>query len=202
MWPSDDSLAASSAFHRSQGRWAFETVNGNCWNTTAEYLTKTAADFVAVQETTTLEDSIADTEQAARNKGWKTAMSPSILTQAEGKSAGTAICCRTHIGARKPFADECSDKMVRARFQMKHFGAVCKGGIHFGSYYLHCNWEHNRAFNLDLLQCISAMIATLRGPWILGGDWQCTPEEFRSIGWLKIVKAVIYAPEAQHVVTA
>ena len=46
---------------------------------------------------------------------------------------------------------------------MKHLGAVCKGGIHFGSCYLHCNWDHNRTFNLDLLQCMSAMIATLGG---------------------------------------
>ena len=100
--------------------WAFETVNGSCWNTTAEYLTQSKADFVAFQETTTLEDSIADTEQAARNKGWRTAMSPSILTQAEGKSAGTALCCRTHIGVKKSFADGCSDKVVSSRFQMKH----------------------------------------------------------------------------------
>ena len=79
---------------------------------------------------------------------------------------------------------------------MKHLGAVCKGGIHFGSCYLHCNWDHNRTFNLDLLQCISAMVATLRGPWIIGGDWQCTPDELRRTGWLKMVKGVIYAPEA------
>lgn len=115
-WPSDNSLIASSTFHRSQGHWAFETVNGNCWNTTAEYLTQTKVDFVAVQETTTLEDSIADTEQVARNKGWRTAMSPSILTQVEGNFVGTAICCRTHIGARKSFSDECCDKVVSSRF--------------------------------------------------------------------------------------
>ena len=96
-WPSDDSLAATSTFHRSQGHWAFKTVNGSCWKTAAAYLTQTAADFVAVQETTTLEDCIADTEQAARNKGWKVAMSPCILTDAEGKSAGIAICSRTQI---------------------------------------------------------------------------------------------------------
>ena len=83
---------------------------------------------------------------------------------------------------------------------MKHLGAVCKGGVHFGSCYLHCNWEHNRLFNLDLLQHISAMIATLGGPWILGADWQCTPDELRRTGWLKIVKGVIDAPEAPPVV--
>ena len=34
-WPSDDSLAAQSKFHRQAGHWAFETANGSCWNTAA-----------------------------------------------------------------------------------------------------------------------------------------------------------------------
>ena len=80
-----------------------------------------------------MEDSIADTEQAARNKGWKAAISPRILTKAEGKSAGTTVCSRTHFGAKKSYGEECSDNFAQARFQMKHFGAVCKGGILFGS---------------------------------------------------------------------
>ena len=67
VWPSDNSLSASSKFHASQGHCPFETVNGSCWNTAAEYLAKTAADFVAVQEAKILKTSIADTEQAARN---------------------------------------------------------------------------------------------------------------------------------------
>ena len=187
-WPCDASLTAASKFHVSQGQWAFETVNGSCWNTAAEYLAQTAADLVAVQETTIAEDGVPDVEQAARNKGWKTALTPCNVTKAEGMSAGTAVCSRTHIGARRSFDDNCCSKWVRARFQMKHFGAVCKGGIHFGSCYLQCNWEHNRPFNLDLLQSISAVITTLRGPWKLGGDWQCPPDELRSTGWLKTVK--------------
>ena len=60
-WPSYDSLTTSSTFHRAQGHWAFEAVNDSCWDTAAEYLTQSAADFVAVQETTTLEASIAET---------------------------------------------------------------------------------------------------------------------------------------------
>ena len=56
---------------------------------------------------------------------------------------------------------------------MKHFGAVCKGGIHFGSCYLHCNWPKNKKLNLDLLQDVGARLRTLNGPWIIGGDWQC-----------------------------
>ena len=109
-WPSDDSVAVKSTFHVSKGHWAFDAVNGSCWNMAAGYLAQTAADFVAVQET--MEDSIADTEQVARNKGWKAAISSCIFTMAEGRSAGKAVCIRTHLGARKSFAEECIDKLV------------------------------------------------------------------------------------------
>ena len=177
-WPKDDSLAARSSFQSTQGHWAFDTVNGSCWNTAAEYMTISAADFVAIQEAKIPEESITDTEQAARNKGWCTAINPCIITAAEGKSAGTAVCSRTQIGSKNSFADTCNDKLLHARFQMKHFGAVCKGGIHFGSCYLHCNWSQNKKLNLDLLQDIGARLATLRGPWIIGGDWQCPPMIF------------------------
>ena len=27
----------------------------------------------------------------------------------------------------------------------------------------------------------------IRGPWAIGGDWNCTPEELESTGWLKII---------------
>ena len=54
---------------------------------------------------------------------------------------------------------------------MKHFGAACKGGIHFG-----CNWGANRTTNLDLLDAIGARIGTLRGPWIIrfGSNYKAT----------------------------
>ena len=160
-WPSDDSMSAQSTVHVGAGSRAFETINGSCWNTTAEYRTQSAADFAAVQETNILEDSVCDTEQAARNKGWGTVISPCFLSAVDDKSFGTSVCSRTHIGSRNSFADGRIDKAVQARFTMKHFGAVCKGGIHFGSSYLHCNWDQNRTFNVDLLQTIGALLATL-----------------------------------------
>jgi hypothetical protein len=49
---------------------------------------------------------------------------------------------------------------------------------------------------LDLLQTVGALVATLRGPWIIGGDWQCTPDDLKATGWLQTVKGVIHAPAA------
>ena len=111
-WPKDDSLAASSSFHVTQGHWAFDSVNGSCWNTATEYLTLSAADFVAIQETKIPMESITDTEQAARNKGWSTAINPCIVTAAEGKSAGRPYAAGHRLGPRilsrtKAVTDRC-----------------------------------------------------------------------------------------------
>ena len=34
------------------------------------------------------------------------------------------------------------------------------------------------------------------GPWILGGDWNCTPAELGATGWLRKVGGIIHAPQA------
>ena len=36
---------------------------------------------------------------------------------------------------------------------------------------------------------------SLKAPWAVGGDWNCTPEELMQTGWLKIVKGITVAPE-------
>ena len=48
--------------------------------------------------------------------------------------------------------------------------------------------------NLDLLDSIAFTLSGLVGPWCLGGDWNCTPDQLRETGWLKKVKGVIHAP--------
>ena len=48
--------------------------------------------------------------------------------------------------------------------------------------------------NLDLLESIAFTLASLVGPWIIGGCWNCTPDDLRATGWLKKVGGVIWAP--------
>ena len=50
--------------------------------------------------------------------------------------------------------------------------------------------------NLDMLHHIAAITAGLTGPWIIGADWNCTPEELMATGWLKLVGGTIAAPKA------
>ena len=43
---------------------------------------------------------------------------------------------------------------------------------------------------------MAAVLDTIQGPWLIGGDWNCTPDELRKTGWLRLVKGVVCAPKA------
>ena len=53
--------------------------------------------------------------------------------------------------------------------------------------------KHN--FNLDWLQQLAAVIKSFKGLWILGADFNCTPQQLEETGWLKLVGGVIVAPK-------
>ena len=121
--------------HEASGCWAFDTINPNCWGGAVGYTAGTKADFVAAQETKVPEQEVDDKVQAARNAGWKVAIEPCNITTLNGRSAGVAVGCRNNIGARNSVAAKLPSEL-KGRLALKHFGAVCKGGIHFGSCYM------------------------------------------------------------------
>ena len=123
-------------------------------------------------------------EQRARNKGISLALAACTLTEAGGHSAGVGVSARAHIGMSKCCAGSEGDE---PRFVMRKMGAVCRGGIYCGSSYLECKIGIGARRNLDRLQCMAARLAVLDGPWIIGGDWQGTPEQLAATGWLKLV---------------
>ena len=42
---------------------------------------------------------------------------------------------------------------------------------------------------------MAGVTKSLNGPWAVGGDWNCTPEELAQTNWLKIVKGTVVAPQ-------
>ena len=52
--------------------------------------------------------------------------------------------------------------------------------------------------NLLILQEGAAIISQIRGPWILGGDWNLIPQALQSTNWLTMVGGVIVAPYSTH----
>jgi hypothetical protein len=48
--------------------------------------------------------------------------------------------------------------------------------------------------NLALLQVLAAALRTLRGPWIVGGDWNLTPQQLEATNILDVLCAQVAAP--------
>lgn len=171
-------------------------VRCDAWAGAKEYFAKTQSDLVAVQEPREPEVECKDAEQAARKSGWRTVITPCTVTAVDGKSVGVAISGRTRIVMKHSVCLEAWPKLLNGKFILKHLAAVCKGGLHAGSCYLtSCNAGSKDQWNVDTLQLMAGVLNCVKGPWAVGGDWNCTPEELHQAGWLKLVVGVIVVPE-------
>ena len=46
-----------------------------------------------------------------------------------------------------------------------------------------------------ILEEVAAVVQQLRGPWILAGDWNLTPEILASSNFLKMIGGTVVAPD-------
>ena len=65
-----------------------------------------------------------------------------------------------------------------------------------GSAYFHDTIGIDAKPSRDLLETMAFTINSLKGPWILGADWNCTPAELQATNWLQKVRGVVCAPKA------
>ena len=104
--------------------------------------------------------------------------------------------------------------VARTHLQTRHLhtlGEQGKGcifiGIRFqgwqlaiGNVYLESGKGPGSGVNPGLLAQIAVFVRELRIPWIMVGDWNCTPEELASAGFLAMVKGRLVVP-AQETTT-
>ena len=196
QWPDDGSLAAACTRHRAAGVWAIDTVNANAWTGTCAYLRATAADIVVAQEVRLAAEHCAGSEASLLSIGWRAALTPCLHTEAGGKSAGVVVAVRKHVGmaGATPLAGDWPQ--LDGRFDAKRIGAVAHGGITVATCYLHTGIGISAEANLNLLHAIAATLRPCAGNWLLGGDFNCTPDQLRATGWLELVGGSIVAPSA------
>ncbi len=183
--------------HKTAGVWAIDTVNPNAWAGVMGHAKSTAVDVVLAQEIRKRGKNRLDAERQARTAGWRFALSDADLTDAGRLSAGVGIGARSHLGMADSGDIACPASLggAAARYSRKWLGAIARGGVHVGSVYLR-DCEGLSEGNLCILQDIAVDLAALRGPWILGGDWNVTPETLASSGWLALIGGHVVAPSA------
>lgn len=74
-------------------------------------------------------------------------------------------------------------------------GAVMRGGVHVVAACLK-DGDGLGPTNLALLTELAALVADLRGPWLIAGDWNLTPEMLAQSGWLQVVNGRAISPRA------
>ena len=71
-----------------------------------------------------------------------------------------------------------------------------KGGVHLGPIYFYSQVGVEAKCNLDLLETVAFTLCSPTGPWIVGGDWNCTLSQLLATDWFQKVGGVITAPTA------
>ncbi len=184
-----DEIRCGDRWHARRGLWAFDTFNSNAWSSGLAHLKRTAADFVTLLGTRTRRggDSKA-AEDSARSNKWTLAVQPAVVTPANACSGGTAVGARSHVGMAPPSCPTPpGEEGPEARFSVQHIGAVLGGGLYLASTWLYPAVGARAKGKLDLLHRAAGVLRSLRGPWVISGDWNIPPADLVASGWLNLV---------------
>ena len=105
-----------------------------------------------------------------------------------------AVGAKAHIGMKESILQSLPRDAATTRLDFKWMGAAVKGGFHLGSMYLVSRIGVEAKENKDILDAAAARVKLLVGPWAIGCDGNCTPEQLAKTGWLKLVGATIFRP--------
>ncbi len=168
------------------------TANVTSWRSLTRLIRRVSADVVLVQEHKVTKGRLAERVAWLRRRGWNALMAAAEPGPNGGPSAGTAVIARSHVGMSMPLVGGetiVGARAVAARLEppgCRPFTAIAA--------YLHHGEGLGRA-NLELLRDVGAFV-TAQGreeQFILGADFQVTPEELSTTAFAQEVSGVIMA---------
>ena len=139
-----DKCMASMRPRRKRRSDGLEVVsfNGSCWPSARDFLERTTAHVVCIQETKVDGDTKAAAERWCIKHHWKPFISSCHRTQAGATSAGVGVLVRSHIGAvplHGPGGPQPEEgTIVKGWAIAVQVECGMRGGITVGSVYLEC----------------------------------------------------------------
>ena len=123
----------------------------------------------------------ADLQHAAKKLNWSLQGAEAVLGKGHSGCGGAAISTKRHIGLAAPdgrISCDLSPPASPGKLAAAWIDGVLRGGLLLISVYMWCI-EGATERNLDLLRAAGEAATMYGGPWIIGGDFNMTPEEFR-----------------------
>ena len=171
---------------RKGGLWAVDTANANSWLTLKAWLPRSSADIVVAQELKLLGTAALKSAAGTANKlKWDPILTEAHRTAADRASGGVLVAARLRIGIASS-TDATIPDGFKHRLALAHVSAIWKGGLHVGSAWLKQS-EGLSEENLGILQVLAQALTKVRGPWLIGGDWNVPPETLQRSGWVSLV---------------
>ena len=175
-----------------RGWWAVDTFNCNSWTSAVQrYIRQSNADAVVLQETRITDTSCTSAHLAAMHHGWRASHSLAWKTAADKASGGVSVLCRRGFGLQDASMNLVPEQL-RHRVTIARINAIIPGGFYLVSIYLRDS-EGMSAANLAILEQVAAMLGALEAPWIIGGDWNLTPEALTAANWHCLVNGRVVA---------
>ncbi len=171
------------------------TVNVTAWSSALAFLASTDADVLMVQEHKLGPEAAEEAVAWLRRRGWNAIMAPAEVGPNGGWSGGVAILARAHVGMGLPLAGSelvHPARAVAARLEPpggRPHTAVCV--------YL-CDGKGLAPCNMEILGNVGTCL-NIQGkedPFIVGGDFQMTPQEIAAAGFAQETGGMLVAAGA------
>ena len=179
--------------------WSIVTSNVTSWVRADVLLTdclewRRKPDVVLFQELCRDAEQLKAIEAGLVMRRWQSAMRPAVRTADDGLSAGVGVVSRlSGVLADYPTADIEKKHPGRCVFTM--WSGVLAEGILVVSLYAYTG-PHAVAKNADLLELLAKEISAIKVPFVVGGDWNMSPEDLSRTGFPTRLKATVVSPAA------
>ena len=199
--PSSD---ANKGPTRGASLWKFATVNvtsaqaeGQKISAVGAMLARLGFDGMAFQEHKLHSARIVDVVARLKHEGWHAALTPAKAGKNDHSfSSGVGIAMAADIAmAAPPSLGRWFQYPQPERFTAQ----LCDGMVPGGFYFISCYFFSGNGvevYNKLLLRDVLGWIKTVGRPFIIGADWNMTPQELIDLGELKAFPATIVAPTA------
>ncbi len=184
-----------------------DTANSTGWAPLQRYLLKTDAHVVLGQEHHLRGEGVAAASQWSRKRGWKSLWVEAEPGDGGGTRGGVAIFARDHLGlARPPWGDE---QVIPGRAAAAVLEAPGHRPLLIFSVYLR-DGEGMSAANRAIMAAVGTCVQRMGHgsedyesrasamPFMIGADFNNTPEDVVATGFLEEVGAQIFAPPTRR----
>ena len=204
--PSDWPLSRRAKKSNKAATKHFETVNTTRAGPLLARLVESDSVFLGTQEHHVPVGGLDSMAVKVRNVGYKfcaTGAAPSG-NSVNGTSGGASVCVKACYGVNPLHGVNDSDHpwtLVPGRAAGVKILGIIRGGLVVVSVYLHTGEDPNSEANWAILTRVAEVLNLCRKPFVVCGDFQCTPAALVGTKWLEVVKGSIRSADKATCIT-